>query len=126
MQYTPLWYAAYSSTRFSSVFCVSKQEKIVQQIEKLKIFGIEDQANKTPNQLSGGEKQRVAIARALINDPILIMADEPTGNLDKRNGEIVFDLFKSWRGIDASTFDRNHDIRFTEITHRIVGTEDGM
>ncbi|MEP6793473.1 MAG: ABC transporter ATP-binding protein, partial [Saprospiraceae bacterium] len=60
-------------------------------MEKLKIFGIENQALKKPNQLSGGEKQRVAIARALINDPILIMGDEPTGNLDKKNGEIVFD-----------------------------------
>ena len=60
--------------------------------EKLKLLGIEGEAVKKPNQLSGGQKQRVAIARALINDPIIIMADEPTGNLDKKNGEIVFSI----------------------------------
>ena len=53
-------------------------------MEKLKVLGIESEAQKMPNQLSGGQKQRVAIARALINNPLLIMADEPTGNLDKK------------------------------------------
>ena len=58
------------------------------------MLGIELFANKNANQVSGGEKQRVAIARALINDPQIIMGDEPTGNLDKKNSEVVFDIFK--------------------------------
>ncbi len=63
-------------------------------MEHLKTLGIEALALKKANQLSGGEKQRVAIARALINDPLIIMGDEPTGNLDKKNSDIVFDIFK--------------------------------
>ena len=95
-------------------------------MEKLKIFGIEKQANKLPNQLSGGEKQRVAIARALINDPIIIMGDEPTGNLDKKNGEIVFNLFKQL----ADEFHQTllivtHDPEFATSTDRIIEMEDG-
>jgi len=94
--------------------------------EKLRILGIHNEALKKPNQLSGGQKQRVAIARALINDPLLIMGDEPTGNLDKKNSAIVFDIFKEL----ASTYKQTllivtHDNEFAANTQRIIEMEDG-
>lgn len=94
--------------------------------EKLKILGIEKQALKKPNQLSGGQKQRVAIARALINDPIIIMGDEPTGNLDKKNGDVVFEIFKELaEEYNQSLLIVTHDHDFAAKTHRIITMEDG-
>lgn len=94
--------------------------------EKLKILGIQDEALKMPNQLSGGQKQRVAIARALINNPLILMGDEPTGNLDKKNTEIVFDIFKELaEEFGQSLLIVTHDNEFAEKTHRIIEMEDG-
>lgn len=94
--------------------------------EKLKILGIEKEALKKPNQLSGGQKQRVAIARALINDPLIIMGDEPTGNLDKKNGDMVFDIFKELAEVyNQSLLIVTHDNDFASRTHRIIEMEDG-
>ncbi len=95
-------------------------------MEKLKILGIDHLALKKSNHVSGGEKQRVAIARALINDPHIIMGDEPTGNLDKKNSDLVFDIFKQL----AEEFNQTllivtHDPSFAERTHRIIKMEDG-
>ncbi|KYP13196.1 ABC transporter ATP-binding protein [Flavihumibacter sp. CACIAM 22H1] len=83
-------------------------------------------ADKNPRQLSGGEKQRVAIARAMINEPLIIMGDEPTGNLDKKNSEIVFHTFQQL----ATEFGQSllivtHDPEFAEKTNRIIEMEDG-
>lgn len=95
--------------------------------EKLKILGIEKEALKTPNQLSGGQKQRVAIARALINDPLIIMGDEPTGNLDKKNGEMVFDIFRELAEVyRQSLLIVTHDNEFASKTQRIIEMEDGQ
>jgi lipoprotein-releasing system ATP-binding protein len=94
--------------------------------EKLKILGIEKEALKMPNQLSGGQKQRVAIARALINDPLIIMGDEPTGNLDKKNSEIVFHTFQELsKEFNQSLLIVTHDNEFAEKTDRIIEMEDG-
>jgi lipoprotein-releasing system ATP-binding protein len=95
-------------------------------MEKLKILGIGDLALKKANLVSGGEKQRIAIARALINDPYIIMGDEPTGNLDKKNSEIVFDIFKQL----ADEFNQTllivtHDTGFAARTERTINMEDG-
>ena len=94
--------------------------------EKLRILGIENEALKNPNQLSGGQKQRVAIARALINDPLIIMGDEPTGNLDKKNSEVVFAIFQELaEEYHQSLLIVTHDNGFAERTHRIIEMEDG-
>lgn len=95
--------------------------------EKLKVLGIENEARKLPNQLSGGQKQRVAIARALINDPLIIMGDEPTGNLDKKNSEIVFHIFKELADVYHQTLlIVTHDNEFAARTNRIIEMEDGQ
>lgn len=104
----------------------SNEEIESRAIEKLKILGIEKEALKKPNQLSGGQKQRVAIARALINDPLIIMGDEPTGNLDKKNTDIVYHIFNDL----ANEFNQTllivtHDNEFAAKTHRIIEMEDG-
>jgi lipoprotein-releasing system ATP-binding protein len=93
---------------------------------KLKLLGIESEALKKPNQLSGGQKQRVAIARALINDPLIIMGDEPTGNLDKKNSEVVYAIFKELTEAYKQTLlIVTHDLEFAESTQRIIEMEDG-
>lgn len=94
--------------------------------EKLKLLEIEHLALKKANQLSGGEKQRVAIARALINDPHIIMGDEPTGNLDKKNSDLVFDIFKKLaHEYNQTLLIVTHDPSFAERTDRIIKMEDG-
>lgn len=95
-------------------------------MERLKMLGIDGLARKNANRLSGGEKQRVAIARALINDPVIIMGDEPTGNLDKKNGELVFDIFQRLASEYRQTLlIVTHDEGFARRTSRIIEMEDG-
>jgi len=95
-------------------------------MEKLTMLGIQHLALKNAKQVSGGEKQRVAIARALINDPHIIMGDEPTGNLDKKNSELVFDIFKQLAEEYSQTLlIVTHDAGFASRTHRIITMEDG-
>ncbi len=104
----------------------SESEVEQRAMEKLKILGIDKLAVKNANQLSGGEKQRVAIARALINDPDIIMGDEPTGNLDNKNSDIVFDLFKQLsEEFKQTLLIVTHDLGFAKRTHRIIQMEDG-
>ncbi|SHN26915.1 lipoprotein-releasing system ATP-binding protein [Cyclobacterium lianum] len=105
---------------------VDRKELEYKAMEKLRIFGMEDHALKKANQLSGGQKQRVAIARALINDPLIIMGDEPSGNLDKKNSDIVFEIFQelalSYR---QTLLIVTHDPEFAAGTDRIIEMEDG-
>lgn len=104
----------------------SEQEVEHRAMEKLRILGIDNEAHKMANQLSGGQKQRVAIARALINDPLIIMGDEPTGNLDKKNSQIVFDIFKELAQVYNQTLlIVTHDNEFAQSTDRIIEMEDG-
>jgi len=103
------------------------REEIEQRaMEKLRIFDMQDHAKKKPNQLSGGQKQRVSIARALINEPLLLMGDEPTGNLDQKNSALVFDKFKELCSSQIQTLlIVTHDLEFAKKTDRIIEMEDG-
>jgi lipoprotein-releasing system ATP-binding protein len=104
----------------------SRAEVADRAMEKLRIFDIQDHAHKKPNQLSGGQKQRVSIARALINDPLLIMGDEPTGNLDHKNSALVFDKFKELtQEFGQTLLIVTHDQEFAKATDRTIEMEDG-
>lgn len=95
-------------------------------LEKLDLLGIADQATKVSSKLSGGQQQRVAIARALINDPLIIMGDEPTGNLDSINSKIVFDTFKRLtRDLGQTIIAVTHDEDFASKTDRTIEMKDG-
>lgn len=95
-------------------------------IEKLRQVGMDEYARKSAGKLSGGQQQRVAIARALINDPAIIMGDEPTGNLDKANTYIVLDILKRLSEENNQTIITvTHDPDFAAQSHRIIEMEDG-
>lgn len=103
-----------------------ESEIVARAFERLDWLGIADQGKKKPNQLSGGQKQRVAIARALINDPLVIMGDEPTGNLDQKNSDTVFDIFKHLSSNHGQTIlVVTHDGDFARRTDRIIELGDG-
>ena len=104
----------------------SKEEIEYRAMEKLKLLGIEEQSHKLSSKLSGGQQQRVAIARALINDPAVIMGDEPTGNLDSANTQIVFDIFKELtRKYNQTIIAVTHDNEFAANSDRTIEMSDG-
>jgi lipoprotein-releasing system ATP-binding protein len=94
--------------------------------QKLEMLGLQDQALKQASKLSGGQQQRVSIARALINDPAIIMGDEPTGNLDSKNSQIVFDIFKQLsQEFGQSIIAVTHDNDFAKASDRTIEMADG-
>ena len=96
-------------------------------MEMLKMVGMEDRADHRPNELSGGQKQRVAIARAMINDPAIILADEPTGALDSKTGYMVMDLFHKLHEEQGKTIVLiTHSQELAQETERIVTLLDGQ
>lgn len=95
-------------------------------VEKLKLLGMDEHVHKKTNKLSGGQQQRVAIARALINDPDIIMGDEPTGNLDSYNAGLVFETFRELTSRHGqSIIAVTHDSEFAKRTDRVVEMSDG-
>ena len=105
----------------------SAEEIEAKAYERLKTLDLADQALKPASKLSGGQQQRVAIARALINDPLIIMGDEPTGNLDSKNTDIVFETFKELAHTYGQTIIAvTHDEDFAQKSDRIVEMKDGM
>lgn len=105
---------------------LSEKEIEERAYNKLEILGLQDQALKPASKLSGGQQQRVAIARALINDPLIIMGDEPTGNLDSKNTGIVFDIFQELTHNYGQTIIAvTHDEDFAHKSDRIIEMRDG-
>ncbi|MEM8899842.1 MAG: ABC transporter ATP-binding protein [Bacteroidota bacterium] len=104
----------------------SKEEIEHDALENLDLLGIKDQAFKSASKLSGGQQQRVAIARALINEPSIILGDEPTGNLDSKNTQIVFEIFRELAEERGQTIVAvTHDDEFASNSDRIIELADG-
>jgi putative ABC transport system ATP-binding protein len=110
----PMVYAGYS-----------RRERLEQSRRMLEAVGLADRLHHVPSQLSGGQQQRVAIARALVNQPELLLADEPTGALDSRTGREVMDLLAALHEQGITIVLVTHDASVAERTQRIVRIEDG-
>jgi lipoprotein-releasing system ATP-binding protein len=109
--------------RKAGLFSGERAERAMALLESL---GMSDQAHKKPGQLSGGQRQRAAIARALANNPALILADEPTGNLDTKNSQAVFDIFKDLtRNSGTSVIMVTHDMDLANQADRRIHLVDG-
>ncbi|MEM7296851.1 MAG: ABC transporter ATP-binding protein [Bacteroidota bacterium] len=111
----PLVYAGYSSSE--------REEKALASLANV---GLEDRAYHRPNELSGGQRQRVAIARALVNDPSIILADEPTGNLDSKTSYDIMDLFQDLHDKGNTIIMVTHEEDIAEYSHRIIRLRDGL
>lgn len=93
--------------------------------EMLRYFGLGEKLKSKISELSGGERQRVAIARALICDPPILLADEPTGNLDSKNGEYVFEMLASLHQLGKTIIVVTHDEHLAKRAHRVIHVKDG-
>jgi putative ABC transport system ATP-binding protein len=115
------------NVEFPAVFSPDRPaDKGARALELLQILGIRDKAKQKPVDLSGGEQQRVAIARALINDPALVLADEPTGNLDTKTGREVFDLLRMLSDRFGTTVVMvTHNLELADMTDRSIYIRDG-
>lgn len=92
----------------------------------LEIVGLKDRQSHSPEELSGGQMQRVAIARALVNDPEVILADEPTGNLDSQNSQKIIELFSNLNKMGVSIVIITHNMQIANIAHRVIKLSDGL
>jgi lipoprotein-releasing system ATP-binding protein len=103
-----------------------KKESMKKAMELLEILNLKDRAEHKPNELSGGEQQRVAIARALINNPAIVLADEPTGNLDSQNSKAIFDIINNLRNQFGQTFIMvTHNQELADLSDRALTMIDG-
>lgn len=111
----PLIYAGYS-----------KADRTEKAMQALRNVGLENRAHHRPNELSGGQRQRVAVARALVNDPSILLADEPTGNLDTKTSYEIMDLFDQIHSKGNTIIMVTHEEDIAQYAHRIVRLRDGL
>jgi putative ABC transport system ATP-binding protein len=104
---------------------VGKAERTGRAAKALAMVGLEERMHHLPNELSGGQRQRVAIARALVNDPTIIMADEPTGNLDTKSGDEVMGIFQSLNDLGRTVILVTHEPDIAAHARRVVHVRDG-
>src|SRR5690606_23424545 len=111
----PLNYAGYS-----------KSERNEMSLQTLESVGLAERAHHRPNELSGGQRQRVAIARALVNNPSIILADEPTGNLDTKTSYDIMNLFQELHDKGNTIIMVTHEDDIAHYAHRIIRLRDGL
>ena len=111
----PLVYSGYSK---------SKRVKMAE--SALEIVGLKDRMSHNPNELSGGQRQRVAIARAIVNNPAIILADEPTGNLDTKTSNEIMEIFKNIHNAGNTVILVTHEPDIAEYAHRVIKLRDGL
>jgi putative ABC transport system ATP-binding protein len=120
-------YSVYENVLFPLILNGQEESPVRERVEEMVVkVGLKDQINKKPAQLSGGQCQRVAIARALVKDPLLILADEPTANLDSENSAQILELMRELNHeFKAAVIFSTHDERVTRYIRREVRLEDG-